>query len=153
MPREHIVLDTNVLISGALANTSTPARALERAVHSGQLLASKDTLRELIETLRSKTFDPYVSLERRDALLLRLAPLLELVEIVQTLRACRDPGDDKFLDVAVNGSGHVIVTGDRDLLELDPFRGIRILTPAAYLERPPLAEGTAVPRSRDRHAG
>jgi len=73
--------------------------------------------------------------ERRDALLLRLAPLIELVEILQSIRASRDPDDDKFLEVAVNGRADVLVSGDADLLELNPFRGIAILTPAAYLDR------------------
>jgi len=133
--RERVVLDTNVLISGALSNTSTPALALETAVRHGQLLASTATMRELMETLLSPKFDPYVSREQRDALLLRLAPLVEFVEIVQVVRASRDPNDDKFLDVAVNGRAGVVVTGDKDLLELDPFRGIAILTPAAYVGR------------------
>lgn len=63
MRRERIVLDTNVLISGALSTTSTPASALEKAVNDGQLLASMATLRELMETLLSAKFDPYVSRE------------------------------------------------------------------------------------------
>jgi hypothetical protein len=50
------------------------------------------------------------------------------------IRACRDSRDDKFLEVAVHGHADLIVTGDRDLLDLHPFRGIGILTPAAYLE-------------------
>jgi predicted nucleic acid-binding protein len=51
------------------------------------------------------------------------------------VRASRDPKDDKFLDLAVNGRADVVVTGDNDLLALDPFRGIAILTPAAYISR------------------
>ena len=96
-----------------------------------------DTLRELIETLLSPKFDRYVSRPRREALLDRLAPIVEIVEIVQQVRACRDPKDDKFLGLAVNGQANVIVTGDDDLLSLHPFRGIDILPPAAYLERHP----------------
>jgi putative PIN family toxin of toxin-antitoxin system len=135
MTRERLVFDTNVLISGALSTTSTPAVALERAIMNGQLLASTATLRELIEKLASPKFDPYVSRERRDTLLLRLMPLVEVVEIVQTIHASRDPKDDKFLEVAVNGRADVIVTGDSDLLALHPFRGIAIVTSAAYLAR------------------
>ena len=64
-----------------------------------------------------------------------LAPLVEIVEVVQQVRASRDPKDDRFLEVAVNGRADVVVTGDRDLLELNPFRGIAILTPAAFIAR------------------
>jgi uncharacterized protein len=133
---ERLVFDTNVLISGALSSTSNPALALERAIRGGQLLASTATLRELMERLLSPKFDPYVTREKREALLLRLAPLVEIVEILQIVRACRDASDDKFLEVAVNGRADVIVTGDRHLLELHPFRSVAILTPADYLRRP-----------------
>ena len=103
MKRERSVLDTNVLISDALSSTSTPTLALERAIGDGQLLASSATLRELMEKLLSAKFDTYVSRDKRDALLLRLAPPVEIVEVVQTIRASRDPKDDKFLEVALSG--------------------------------------------------
>jgi putative PIN family toxin of toxin-antitoxin system len=135
MTRERVVLDTNVLISGTLSTTSTPAGALEKAINEGQLLASTATLRELIERLLSAKFDVYVSREKRDALLVRLVALIEMVEIVETVQASRDPKDDKFLDVAVNGRADVIVTGDKDLVALNPYRGIAILTPADYIRR------------------
>ena len=115
MTRDRVVLDTNVLISGLLSTTSTPARAVERAISDGQLLASTATLRELMTKLLSPKFDRYVPRERRDALLLRLAPLIEIVEVVQRVQASRDPDDDKFLEVAINGRADVIVSGDGDM--------------------------------------
>ena len=135
MKRERVVFDTNVLISGLLSTTSTPARALEFAATSDQMVATSATLRELMTKLLSPKFDRYVSRERRDALLLRLAPVLEIVEVVEQIRASRDTKDDKFLEAAVNGRADVLVTGDRDLLDLHPYRGVAILTPADYLAR------------------
>ena len=137
MTRERVVIDTNVLVSGLLSTTSTPAKAVERVVTSAQLVATTATLRELITTLLSPKFDRYVSREQRDALLLRLAPLVEIVEVVQEIRASRDPKDDTFLEAAVNGRADVLISGDGDLLELSPFRGILIVTPSAYLDRQP----------------
>ena len=133
--RERVVLDTNVFISGLFSVTSIPARAVARAIAGGQLLASTTTLDELVNTLMSSKFDAYISPASRDALLLRLAPLVDIVEIVQTVHASRDPKDDRFLDVAINGHATVIITGDRDLLSLDPFRGVAIVTPAQFLAR------------------
>lgn len=52
--------------------------------------------------------------------------------IRKRIRACRDPKDDKFLELAVSGNADVIVTGDKDLLALHPFRGIAILTPLDF---------------------
>jgi predicted nucleic acid-binding protein len=47
--------------------------------------------------------------------------------------ACRDPTDDKFLELAVSGNADLILSGDKDLLTLHPFRGIPIVTPAAFV--------------------
>ena len=135
MTRERAVIDTNVLISSLFLTTSTPTKAVEKAVTQAQLIATTDTLRELIEKLHSPKFDRYVRRERRDALLERVASLVEIVEVLQSICASRDPKDDRFLEAAVNGRADVIVTGDKDLLDLNPFRGIAIVTPAAYLAR------------------
>ena len=135
MALERVVIDTNVLISGLFSTTSTPALAVEQAVTKAQLVATAETLRELIEKLLLPKFDRYVRRERREALLQRVASIVEIVEVVQAVRASRDPKDDKFLEAAVNGRADVIVTGDKDLLDLNPFRGIAIVTPAAYLDR------------------
>jgi putative PIN family toxin of toxin-antitoxin system len=132
---ERVVVDTNVFVSGLLSVGSPPARCIEAVVSTAQLVASEATLRELIRQLLAPKFDRYVTRARREELLARLAPLVEIVEVVQQVRACRDRKDDRFLEAAVNGRADVIITGDKDLLELDPFRGIAILAPAAYLAR------------------
>jgi uncharacterized protein len=78
-------------------------------------------------------FDRFVPRERREALLLRPGPLIRIVDIQQSVRVCRDPKDDKFLEVALNGHADVLVSGDDDLLTLESFHGTEILTPAAFL--------------------
>jgi putative PIN family toxin of toxin-antitoxin system len=65
-----------------------------------------------------------------------LAALLaaaESVTIVGKISACRDPDDDKFLELAVDGRADVIVSGDVALLELNPFRDIPIIPPSAFV--------------------
>ena len=57
----------------------------------------------------------------------------EFFNVGERFAACRDPKDDKFLELAVNGRADVILTGDNDLLVLDPFRGISIIAPAAFV--------------------
>ena len=115
MARERVVIDTNVFVNGLLSAESTPAPCIQRAVEVDQLVASEATLRELFTTLLSSRFDRYVSRERRDALLFRLAPIVEVVPMVQEIRECRDPKDDKFLEAAVNGRAGIVVSGDRGL--------------------------------------
>ena len=75
----------------------------------------------------------YVSLSESTAFLMEVARVVELVPITQRVELCRDPRDDKFLELALAGRADFLLTGDTDLLTLHPFRGTAILTPAAYL--------------------
>jgi predicted nucleic acid-binding protein len=70
-----------------------------------------------------------------------LGRIVENVAALHVVRACRDAKDDKFLELAVNGEAQFIVTGDADLLGLHPFRGVQILTPAAFLAERQAAGG------------
>lgn len=55
------------------------------------------------------------------------------IPITQRVQVCRDPKDDKFLDVALCGEAQAIVRGDKDLLVLHPYHGIAIWAPAVFL--------------------
>ena len=133
--KERIVVDTNALVSRLLLPDSVPARAVHKAVTEARLLVSDATLMELADVLSRAKLDPYVSIADRQQFLRLLGRISEMVPVVHTIRACRDPRDDKFLELAVNGEADIIVTGDDDLLVLNPFRDIPIVTPAAYLGR------------------
>ena len=130
----RLVVDTNVVLSAILFPGSVPGRALFQAQGS-VVLASKIRLQELKEVAERSRFDRYVEPEKRRRLVAEFVRAAVTVEIPFPIRACRDPKDDKFLEVAVHGRADVIVTGDTELLALHPFRGIEILTPAEYLER------------------
>jgi putative PIN family toxin of toxin-antitoxin system len=135
MPPERIVVDTNALISRLLVPDSLPGQVVRKAVDTAQLLVSEATLTELADVLSRSKFDAYVSIEDRQEFFRRLSRVAEVVQITYIIHACRDPKDDKFLELAVNGNADLIVTGDDDLLVLNPFRGIPIITPASYLAR------------------
>jgi putative PIN family toxin of toxin-antitoxin system len=133
--RPRIVIDTNVLVSRLLVPRSVPGEAVRRAVDVGTLLVSEATMAELTSVLGRSKLDPYVSIEERQQFLRLLGRIVEMVPILHRVRACRDPKDDKFLEVAVNGEAGLIISGDRDLVDLRAFRGIPVLTPRAYLDR------------------
>lgn len=133
--RQRIVVDTNVMISRLLRPPSVPGQAMRCAVDEGTLLVSEATMGELADVLARPKLDPYVSVEERQQFLLLLARIVEMVPILHRIRACRDPKDDKFLEAAVNGEADIIISGDRDLVDLHPFRGIPIVTPAIFLAR------------------
>lgn len=132
--RMRIVVDTNALISRLLLPDSVPGRAVSKAINTGLLLVSESTMTELADVLSRPKFDRYVSTEDRQQFFRLLGRVVEFVSILCPIRACRDPKDDKFLEVAVNGSADLIVTGDADLLSMHPFQNISILTPSSYLE-------------------
>lgn len=132
---QRIVVDTNALVSRLLLPRSVPGNAVRKAADTGQLLVSEATLAELADVLARPKFAPYVTIQDRQQFIRLLGRVAELVPITHTIRACRDPKDDKFLEVAVNGEANVIVTGDKDLLALNAFRKIAIVTPAQYLLR------------------
>jgi putative PIN family toxin of toxin-antitoxin system len=126
--------DTNVLISALLFEQSTPAQAFFAALHAGEVLVSADVIVELNDVLGREKFARYVNEEERARFLQSLLREARLVETKEKVRACRDPNYDKFLELAVNGGADCIVSGDKDLLSLDPFRGIPILTPDRFLD-------------------
>lgn len=132
---ERIVADTNVLVSRLLLPESVAAKAVRKAVDRGKLLVSDATLEELADVLSRPKFDPYVSIEERQEFIRLLTRVSERVVVTYPVKACRDPKDDKFLEVAVNGEADIVVTGDKDLLTLHPFREIEIITPREYVDR------------------
>ncbi len=103
-------------------------------MHVGEMLVSADAIAELNDVLGREKFARYVSEEERARFLQSLLLEARLVEIREKVQACRDPKDDKFLELAVNGEANCIVSRDEDLLSLDQFRGIPILTPDRFLE-------------------
>jgi putative PIN family toxin of toxin-antitoxin system len=132
---ERVVADTNVLVSRLILPQSVPAQALRRAELEARLLVSEATMYELADVLARRKLDLYVSLEDRKQFLRQLGRIAEFVPIIQLVRECRDPKDDKFLELALNGRADVIITGDADLLALHPWREILILNPLQYLRR------------------
>jgi len=132
--RPRIVVDTNALVSRLLLPSSVSAQAVRKAVDNSILLVSEATMNELADVLARPTFDRYISLEDRQQFLRLLGRLAEFVPIVYPVRACRDTKDDKFLEVALNGKATLILTGDADLLALNPWQGIAIVQPTKYLK-------------------
>lgn len=128
------VVDTNALISRLLLPNSITAKAVNHALQTGDLFVSNETLAELAEVLQRPTFNKYISAKERLEFFEHLGRICIQIEIIQTIKACRDTKDDKFLSVAVNGQADAILTGDKDLLTLSPFLEIPILAPSDYLK-------------------
>ncbi|MXW93512.1 MAG: putative toxin-antitoxin system toxin component, PIN family [Rhodospirillaceae bacterium] len=134
MKAERIVADSNVLISADLHSRGSP-RAVIDAVRSedGLLLFSTQTFAEIRTRLMLPKFDRYIEREFRTVWLSQIEAVSKFVSISGATLGCRDPDDDKLLETALSGEADCLVTGDRDLLSMTPFRGIPILSPADFL--------------------
>jgi len=135
MAEPRFVIDTNVLISAAVFYPSLGGRAFREANRIGYILQSIDTLHELEDVLRRPKFDRFVSLDTRLRFLEALLHKVQLVPITERVTVCREPKDDQFLELAINGQADAILTGDDDLLVLHPFRGIPIVNAPSFLEQ------------------
>ena len=133
------VVDTGVAVSALLLPRSVPRQAFDAAAR-GRLLVSEATIGELDDVLRRPKFNTYLSEERRLTFLAALLREAEMVDVMDVVTACRDPKDNKFLELALSGQANHIITGDLDLLVLHPFRGIAVVNPKAFLTM--LADGT-----------
>lgn len=131
---DRFVIDTNVFVSAIALPSSVPRQAVDKALARGLVLFSEATMSELSEVLFRSKFDQYSSIEARTLFLAQLKRASESVRILQAVRECRDPKDDKFLEVALNGRADLVITGDADLLTLHPWRDIAIVTPGEYLQ-------------------
>ncbi len=128
------VFDTNVLISALLFENSKPAQALRYALTNGEVLLSLDLLEELNEVLGLERFNRYLTTKEREDFLEALIERAVLVEITENVQECRDPKDDKVLELALNGEAQYIISGDRDLLVLHPFRNVSVITVDEFLK-------------------
>ena len=127
------VFDTNVLVSALMFEQSTPARAFFAALQGGEVLLSTPLANEISTILHRSKFNRYFSEEQRETFLIALVQSSKLVEVTKTIQACRDPKDNMLLELAVSGKADALITGDTDLLVLNPFKKIAILQPEAFL--------------------
>jgi len=133
------VFDTNVLISALLFENSIPAQAFFAVLKQGEVLLSAPLADEINRILYQTKFDRYLTFEQREEFMIALVETSLLIDVTETIAVCRDPKDNMLLELAVSGQADMIITGDSDLLALNPFRDIAILNPKDFLTAYPLA--------------
>ncbi len=130
---ERVVPDTNFLVSALFFPGGAADLAFTLVSENGTFLCSDETLAELAMVLARPKFDAFCSRHNRMGMLYDVTKLMTRIPVPEQVQACRDPKDDKFLSLAVAGRARVIISGDKDLLTLNPFRGIAILSPRDYI--------------------
>jgi uncharacterized protein len=131
----RFVCDVNVIISAVLIPGSKPDRALRKAQDFGQLLVSESIWLELEQVLARPKFNRYTTPEERNDFLVDLSETVQFIDVTEQINECRDPKDNKYLELALSGQAECIVTGDDDLLVLNPWRGVEILNVQEFLAK------------------
>ncbi|HVS93050.1 MAG TPA: putative toxin-antitoxin system toxin component, PIN family [Mucilaginibacter sp.] len=134
MNESKFVFDTNIFISAILIDDSISARALDKAFTIGEVVFSDATFSEFTQVLFRPKFDKYLTDERRLQTIAKLKADTLRYNVLTVLTVCRDPKDNKFLELAVDSKAACIITGDKDLLILHPFREISILTASEFID-------------------
>lgn len=101
---------------------------------SVRILFSDDLFAELIEVLQRPKFSRYFSQENITELISLLHCKAEWITVNDQIEECRDPKDNFLLELCVSGKADYLITGDEDLLVMNPFRGLRIITYRMFQE-------------------
>ena len=127
-----VVIDTNVWVSALQfgRTNSPPIRSVEKILR-WHTLATSDEINAEIRCILERKFR--WSPDEAQRLIASYFKRAIHVNLSGTIHVCRDPNDDMILECAVISGAECIVPGDHDLLALDPYCGIRILTPAQFL--------------------
>ena len=131
--RKNIVLDTNTLLSAALSDKSITHAAYKKARTNFQIVLSYKVWNELLTVFSRPKFDKYLDEIEKQIFITALHQNAIFIEPTETITDCRDPKDNKFLELAVASDAQFIITGDDDLLVLNPYRGITILKSGDFL--------------------
>ena len=129
----NFVFDTNVIISAFLNQNSKEFEAFKYAKENGEIAISNEVFEEYRDVLFRKKFDKYLPGNKKANILNILYQECKFITPPQSITACRDPKDNKFLELAVAANATCIITGDADLLVLHPFRNISILNSFSFL--------------------
>ncbi|MCC7341055.1 MAG: putative toxin-antitoxin system toxin component, PIN family [Bryobacterales bacterium] len=128
-----VVIDAGVWIS-AFQFGGTPRAALQVAAAETQIAWCEQIIHEIRKALLEKMNWSVAAVESSIS---SYEPACLLVSVSDSVKnICRDPKDDMVLECALLASASLIVSGDKDLLTLHEFRGIRIVTPREYLDLP-----------------
>ena len=128
-----IVVDTNVLISGVFFG-GFPRKVLSSIVGNRvTACATTEIISEYEEVVQEMVDRQQGKINR--SILLPLINAMEIIEPVSEATICRDPDDDKFLGCAKDAHALYIVSGDKDLLVLEHYENIQIVTAREFCER------------------
>ena len=125
-----IVLDSNVLIAAFISPKGICNEVLELCIHNHSLIISEFILSEVRENLNKKfNFSDEEINEIIDLILLKFSVVKIKGNIINV---CRDPDDNNIIETAISGKSSIIISGDKDLLDLKEYQKIKIISPREF---------------------
>ena len=132
-----VVFDTNIIVSGLIANAGAPYQALEAwRRRDVVLLVSDAIIEEVVDVLARPFFRDKRQISRSDIARVKHALKMDAIVVSPNTRlevVGDDPDDNRIVECALDGGADYIVSGDHHLLELKRFRGIQIVTAREFL--------------------
>ena len=130
-----MVVDTNLWVSMAIGSRAVSEQMAQLVEHTDiEIFVSTELLDELTETLGKPRLQRYLTHERTKRLFELIWMKTQLINVTTAMKVCRDPKDDFVVNLAVDANAHYIITGDADLLVLNPFGAITILSLGDFLQ-------------------
>ena len=127
----RVVFDTNIFISALVIPGSLAERAILKIIEGGDILViSKDIINEILSVLSSKFSRDKEALSH---VAVTLSELGELVRPIKKLSIFKDDPDNRILECAIHGKADVLVTGDKEMLRLRDYKGIKIISLKEYI--------------------
>jgi len=129
------VFDTNALLSAHLIEGSVNNVAFKKALKLGGIAISTSLLTEFAQVIYRSKFDKYfLTDDVREELIHKIESHLITFEPIEKITEAPDPDDNIILELALAASATAIITGDKKLLSLNPFRGIPIISASNFLK-------------------
>jgi putative PIN family toxin of toxin-antitoxin system len=128
-----IVIDASSLVGALLRVDSIPEQALLLARSHAVICLSGPVAAELREVFNRPRFIKYASPDRVTRILDVIGAGAMFFEPTEIIADCRDRKDNKYLELALASQASIIISSDNDVLSLNPWRGIEIITPAEYV--------------------
>lgn len=130
----NVVLDASSVVGALLKPDSVPEQALMLARARHVICLSAAVEAEIREVLARPRFARHLGEGRGERVMDLIASAAARFSPAIAVQDCRDAKDNKYLELALAAGAAMIVSSDGDLLVLDPWREIRIVTPAQFLE-------------------
>lgn len=127
-----IIIDTNLWVSFIISNKLTLLDSL-LITQRVRIMFSKELIEEIASTITKPKLKKYFAANGLEEMLTAFEPFIDLIKVNSSVFICRDPKDNFLLALAKDSKAHYLLTGDKDLLEIEKFGSTKIVSIATFL--------------------